>query len=610
MKDHGYINPEQIFQFPSKDHFGGGHYITFTDKDWDPLRISNLESNIEKIFSGLATATKEVSVFIRFWRSIKVWLHNVWQSLTDILKDLRSENNLASHMDLAENIDNIVEEKNITENAQLIHKFNSQPSPLIAIIYDEALSEERKLELINIIAREKKYGQGQLNIDIAGVNKWEPDQGSPLAHAVDIKSLPIVQLLITKGANVNNIDKSSMAPIHRAIAKQSSLEIINCLIKHKADLTLRDEKGQSALHLAVVRDNLEAVKALVEAQPEMLHSTDNLGNTPLHYVKNAKIAEYLISQKANLESVNIMGNTPLHEIARRQCKLIEPMPWEKVQDVSAESRQYLAVFEEILKHSGKVINYPNRFGYTPLHMALQINTELTQGLQSGNINSDTLIEKIKRLLAAGADPAMVTHQALKLTVGNKFDNPLPNMSALLMLFYYFNKRVTFSDKVVEYSADIVTALLKNDAQHTIVNLVNSDSDSALILAIRRNDVPGVKALLQQGAKVSYSTAGVEISALHEAISLSKHYPKDSTLITSELLKYDADIHHKMLHKISLTSNLVKSADSLSDQAIALIFSDDNIISKKAKEMGLTITPENHLEMLREVWQQLKLQPIA
>lgn len=69
------------------------------------------------------------------------------------------------------------------------------------------------------------------------------------------------------------------------------------------------------IHDAAKAGNLEQVKALLKANPDLISSKDDNGVTPLHWAAirgHKDVAEYLIVNNADVNAKSNTGLTPLH----------------------------------------------------------------------------------------------------------------------------------------------------------------------------------------------------------------------------------------------------------------------------------------------------------
>lgn len=74
---------------------------------------------------------------------------------------------------------------------------------------------------------------------VPGSSTWNPQAQSET-----------IQLLISAGADPNTLDKSGVAPLHRAV-RQRCLAAVDSLLRKGALLQLKNKSGSSPLHLAV-----------------------------------------------------------------------------------------------------------------------------------------------------------------------------------------------------------------------------------------------------------------------------------------------------------------------------------------------------------------------
>lgn len=85
---------------------------------------------------------------------------------------------------------------------------------------------------------------------------------TPLILAVGDDKIEALALLIRNGANVNYI-AGEMSPLHYAVATcEPTLEIISLLLDNGADLTIKDEYGNTPLELASKWKNWDAHKLI------------------------------------------------------------------------------------------------------------------------------------------------------------------------------------------------------------------------------------------------------------------------------------------------------------------------------------------------------------
>ncbi|XP_074166399.1 ankyrin repeat domain-containing protein 6 isoform X1 [Sminthopsis crassicaudata] len=121
----------------------------------------------------------------------------------------------------------------------------------------------------------------------------------------------VVQL-INKGAKVA-VTKHGRTPLHLA-ANKGHLPVVQILLKAGCDLDVQDDGDQTALHRATVVGNTEIIAALIQ-EGCALDRQDKDGNTALHEASwhgFSQSAKLLVKAGANVLAKNKAGNTALH----------------------------------------------------------------------------------------------------------------------------------------------------------------------------------------------------------------------------------------------------------------------------------------------------------
>ncbi|XP_031101273.1 ankyrin repeat-containing protein At5g02620-like isoform X1 [Ipomoea triloba] len=139
-------------------------------------------------------------------------------------------------------------------------------------------------------------------------------------------------------------------------AEYGYVELVREMIKYY-DLVaagIKAKNGFDALHIAAKQGDLEMVKVLMEAHPELSMTVDVANTTALHTAAtqgHIEVVDYLLEQEGSLAAIaKSNGKTALHSAARNG---------------------HVQVVKAILSKEPRVVNRVDKKGQTALHMAVK-----------------------------------------------------------------------------------------------------------------------------------------------------------------------------------------------------------------------------------------------
>ena len=197
--------------------------------------------------------------------------------------------------------------------------------------HNQALGQAQAKESIDAASR---YGiiEAIKRHLVAGtdVNAKDKHGGTPLHRAAYKGQKEIIELLITKGANVKH--SSHGTPLDWAMMEGGRL-FVRFLREHGGK-TVGELKAEADRIIGAAKDgDVEAVKQAIADRVDV-NAKDSGGSTPLHsaaYSGEAEVSELLIAEGAKVNVMDTLGKTPL----------------------DAQRRQKLEITALLRKHSGK-----------------------------------------------------------------------------------------------------------------------------------------------------------------------------------------------------------------------------------------------------------------
>ncbi|KAF4085338.1 hypothetical protein AMELA_G00116960 [Ameiurus melas] len=261
-------------------------------------------------------------------------------------------------------------------------------------------------------AREADLFHLKKHLSLETINFKHPQTHETALHCASLSPYPkrkqVCEILLRKGANINDKTKDLLTPLHLA-AEKSHNDIIELLVKHEAKVNVVDSQGQTPLHRAAQCGHLQSCRLLMSAGSDPL-ITSLQGFTPSQ-LSNASIQDILqegvlagnldtdrqlleASKSGDLETVKKMctlqnvncrdaegrQSTPLHFAAGYNRVAVVEYLLQHGADVHAKDKGGLVPLHnacsyghyevaELLVIHGAVINVADLWKFTPLHEA-------------------------------------------------------------------------------------------------------------------------------------------------------------------------------------------------------------------------------------------------
>lgn len=327
-------------------------------------------------------------------QSIKAGTENLSWLMTASNKDIRDDNgNAALHLavKLGDYPGAVAYLLSIGSNPNDRNKLGQSPLHLAVLAKNLAVAQglfkggadlflldTSGLSPLSTVFQTPAFAEGFFTDDVVAAR--DTSKNTPLFHAVFQGNLPMVQLLLKKGASVKDQNLAGQTPLHEAV-RLGNVPVASVLLKGGAGVNVADGQGNTPLHNLVLFDSLDMGELLL-ANGADLGAKNKDGRTVLHEAVRrnlTKVTVWLLKKGADANSRDAQGRTAL---------------FDAVQGANAD-------LAKVLLASGAGVNVRDAGGATVAHLAAGTASQAVVDLLTG-AGADLFAEN-----AAGTTPAVI-----------------------------------------------------------------------------------------------------------------------------------------------------------------------------------------------------------
>lgn len=590
--------------------------------------VTSLEGKIDKFIADEEHCRKKLARIEPFYK----YLMRKVNIMTNALKRMLGKSSISEQLS-----------EGCESKAERLKKYAQKPSPLVDIIQDQALNESQKLQFLKKLAgsstRSGDQSQKIKAIDAHGEHgsplhyvvsegsiemlrlllKHKPHlnskaiwpgikqislcQVTPLHLAVALGAIEKVRLLLEAGADPNAVNFSGETPLHAV----SDPRILQLLIQYRANVNAKDEHGQTPLHSAARHGNEEIVKGLLEQPNVMVDEQDERGHTALH-----------LASSMNFEP------TELLPWSGRSLGLFQTNREQLEQEEIAKRKRNLSIIAQLAPRSK--VNKKNKLGYNVLHLAV-LGPEMTQFNDHHLHNSldyKHVFNKVQLLCQYGADvnatPAggnasLLINQAERATpllALYQFRNELPdyyhapqmtdpslseNQRSIAGHQFAQQKKDQLQKdrlKIARYLVDVKHASCPLDPKVMVRDHVGT---TVLHQCLKDADIESFEFFVRNGMDPNYQYKKSSKTPFHD-------YFCYKTGVTTGWFENDGPRKMQALFDLGVNPNIKEEMnlylrrselDRYGPLAIAAILREDNLFSRHAAKMGVTLDDTTDLK---------------
>lgn len=212
---------------------------------------------------------------------------------------------------------------------------------------------------------------------------------TPLRIAVKIGQLDVCKWYVNNAMDLVNLENGEEYTLLHNAAVWNQFDVFKYLFENGGDMSKKDFRGQTALHIAIRYGSPKLCKFIIEnLKFEDISAEDNRGITPIFYAVNLnkiEIVKLLIKRGGHFNTKQLTyppGHTPLHSVAESGYNELAEFILESVVDKNpkdgngdtplhlAAEHGFLNVCMILCKHIPIAkMNLKNNDGQTPIDLA-------------------------------------------------------------------------------------------------------------------------------------------------------------------------------------------------------------------------------------------------
>lgn len=393
----------------------------------------------------------------------------------------------------------------------------------------------------------------------------------------------IVDILLQRGVDPNAMDGLRRTALHYA-SNQGNLEIVKCLLQHKADLSITsdylwnalhfaarclsegaaevaellvdagvdplegDDESWTPLHVAAQYGNIEILEFLWKKHPHSVNAQANDGRTAIHFgYDEPRSLEWLLKHGVDPNTANDHAETALLLAAKRGYEESTRILLDNHADPAARDNRmrtalhnaamsgYVGIGRKLLKKDKSILCYRDNLHLSALHLAIRQREARFAKMLLDEFYLKTDLEDLNAVSEDGETPLMSAVSHLMPEVADKLlkfgvDTEVRAGHGLTALLLAADWRRRKGD------IELIRCLLNNEANHADVNAGGGVYPTALHMAALDGNVTLIRELIAHGANVNAeggkfnsALSAAAANGFEEAVDLLLEQGADPTL---------------------------------------------------------------------------------